>query len=107
MDTKETRARAALQELGLEIADQWATGFQRRPTQQLILQKIIEPAVSHILQTIFPWVVGVAMLFLVLLVCTVVTCVIVLRSGSSAIPTPLSCAAATASALAAAAGASV
>jgi hypothetical protein len=88
MESKETRARAALQELGLEIADQWATGFQRRPTQQLVLQKIIEPAVSHILQTIFPWVVGVAVLFLVLLVCTVVTCVIVLRSGPSAIPTP-------------------
>ena len=88
MESKETRARAALQELGLEIADQWATGFQRRPTQQLVLQKIIEPAVSHILQTIFPWVVGVAVLFLVLLVCTVVTCVIVLRSSPSGIPTP-------------------
>lgn len=87
MESKETRARAALQELGLEIADQWATGFQQRPTQQLVLQKIIEPAVSHILQTIFPWVVGVAVLFLVLLVCTVVTCVIVLRSGPSMIPT--------------------
>lgn len=87
MESKETRARAALQELGLEIADKWATGFQQRPTQQLVLQKIIEPAVSHILQTIFPWVVGVAVLFLVLLVCTVVTCVIVLRSGPSVIPT--------------------
>ncbi len=90
MDTKESRARSALQELGLEIADQWATGFQRRPTQQLILQKIIEPAVSHILQTIFPWVVGMAVLFLVLLVCTVVTCVIVLRSGAAPILTPAS-----------------
>jgi hypothetical protein len=88
MDGKETRARAALHQLGLEIADQWATGFQRRPTQQLVLQKIIEPAVSHILQTIFPWVVGVAVLFLVLLVCTVVTCVIVLRSGSTT-PSPI------------------
>jgi hypothetical protein len=102
MESKETRARAALQELGLEIADQWATGFQRRPTQQLVLQKIIEPAVSHILQTIFPWVVGVAVLFLVLLVCTVVTCVIVLRSGAPT-PSPLGCAAA----MAAAAGVSV
>ena len=88
MDGKETRARAALHQLGLEIADQWATGFQRRPTQQLVLQKIIEPAVSHILQTMFPWVVGVAVLFLVLLVCTVVTCVIVLRSGSTT-PSPI------------------
>ena len=88
MDVKEARARSALQELGLEIADQWATGFQRRPTQQLVLQKIIEPAVSHILQTIFPWVVGVAVLFLVLLVCTVVTCVIVLRSGPTQVLTP-------------------
>lgn len=90
MDVKEARARSALQELGLEIADQWATGFQRRPTQQLVLQKIIEPAVSHILQTIFPWVVGVAVLFLVLLVCTVVTCVIVLRSGTTQVLTPSS-----------------
>ena len=47
MDAKESRARSALQELGLEIADQWATGFQRRPTQQLILQKIITGRVTH------------------------------------------------------------
>ncbi len=99
MDAKESRARSALQELGLEIADQWATGFQRRPTQQLILQKIIEPAVSHILQTIFPWVVGMAVLFLVLLVCTVVTCVIVLRSGAAPILTPTAMAAAATHAL--------
>jgi hypothetical protein len=80
-EEKETRARAALQELGLEIADRWASGFEKRPTQQLILQKIIDPAVRHVLSTIFPWIVGVAILFLVLLVCTVVTTYIVLRSG--------------------------
>jgi len=80
-DTKEHRARAALQELSLEIADKWATGFQQRPTQQLILQKIIDPAVRHILSSIFPWVIGGAILFLILLVCTVVTCFIVIRSG--------------------------
>jgi hypothetical protein len=90
---KETRARTALHELGMEIADHWATGFQRRPTQQLVLQKIIEPAVTHILHTIFPWVVGVAVLFLVLLVCTVVTCVIVLRSGSTPSVLPMAAAA--------------
>jgi hypothetical protein len=84
--SKEERARAALQNLGLEIADRWATGFQQRPTQQLILQKIVEPAVRHILNIVFPWVVGVAILFLVLLLCTVVTCVIVLRSGVSITP---------------------
>lgn len=78
---KEARARAALHELGLEIADRWASGFEKRPTQQLILQKIIDPAVRHILNSIFPWIVGGAILFLVLLICTVVTCVIVLRSG--------------------------
>jgi hypothetical protein len=78
---KEVRARAALQELGLEIADRWASGFEKRPTQQLVLQKIIEPAVRHVLNSIFPWIVGVAILFLVLLVCTVVTTYIVLRSG--------------------------
>ena len=78
---KEANARAALQELGLEIADRWASGFEKRPTQQLVLQKIIEPAVRHVLNSIFPWIVGVAILFLVLLVCTVVTTYIVLRSG--------------------------
>jgi len=78
---KEARARMALQELGLEIADRWASGFEKRPTQQLVLQKIIEPAVRHVLNSIFPWIVGVAILFLVLLVCTVVTTYIVLRSG--------------------------
>ncbi len=78
---QETRARMALQELGLEIADRWASGFEKRPTQQLVLQKIIEPAVRHVLNSIFPWIVGVAILFLVLLVCTVVTTYIVLRSG--------------------------
>jgi len=84
--TKEVAARAALHDLGLEIADRWASGFKNRPTQQLILQKIIEPAVRHILNTMFPWIVGMAVLFLVLLICTVITCVIVLRSG----PVPVS-----------------
>jgi hypothetical protein len=79
-EDKETRARAALQQLGLEIADRWASGFEKRPTQQLVLQKIVDPVVRHVLNTIFPWIVGVAVLFLVLLVCTVVTTVIVLRS---------------------------
>jgi hypothetical protein len=78
---KEARARLALQELGLEIADKWATGFQQRPTQQLILQKIIDPAVRHILNSLFPWVIGGAILFLILFVCTVVTCFIVIRSS--------------------------
>jgi len=80
-DNRETKARSALKELGLEIADRWVSGFEKRPTQQLVLQKIIDPVVRHILNSIFPWIVGVAVLFLVLLVCTVVTCVIVLRSG--------------------------
>jgi len=78
---KETRARSALHDLGLEIADRWITGFEKRPTQQLVLQKIIDPIVRHILNSIFPWIVGVAILFLILLLCTVITCVIVLRSG--------------------------
>lgn len=81
-DTKDSRARKALHELGLRLADQWASGFQDRPTQQLILQKIIDPAVKHILNSISPWIVGMAILFLVLIVCTVVTCVIVLRGAS-------------------------
>lgn len=83
---KEREAQTALQQLGLEIADRWASGFEQRPTQQLVLQKIIDPAVRHILSTIFPWVVGVAILFLVLLTCTVVTCYIVLSSGPSTKP---------------------
>lgn len=81
MNEKEQKARNALQELSLEIADKWASGFQQRPTQQLILQKIIDPAVRHILSTIFPWILGGAILFLILLVCTVVTCFMVLRMG--------------------------
>ncbi len=88
--SREERARQALQDLGLQVADRWASGFQHRPTQQLVLQKIIEPAVKHILQTIFPWVVGVAILFLVLLICTVVTCVIVLRAPSPSVYTMMS-----------------
>lgn len=79
--TKEERARTALHELGLEIADRWVSGFEKRPTQQLVLQKIIDPIVRHILNSIFPWIVGVAICFLVLLLCTVITCVIVLRTG--------------------------
>lgn len=84
MDTntgRERRARDALQELGLEIADRWASGFQNRPTQQLVLQKIIDPAVRHILSSIFPWVLGVGMLFFVMLICTVLTMVLVMRGG--------------------------
>ena len=83
MSEKELAARSALRELGLEIADRWVTSFEKRPTQQLVLQKIIDPIVRHILNSIFPWIVGVAICFLVLLLCTVVTCVIVLRSGSA------------------------
>ena len=84
---KEVTARSALHDLGLEIADRWVSGFEKRPTQQLILQKFIDPVVRHILNSIFPWIVGVAILFLVLLICTVITCVIVLRSGSPGIRT--------------------
>ena len=80
--TRNNRAMEALQDLGMELAERWASGFEKRPTQQLILQKIVEPVVRHILNTIFPWAVGMAILFLVLLLCTVITCVIVLRSGS-------------------------
>lgn len=81
-ERKERKARSALHDLGLELADRWISGFEKRPTQQLVLQKLIDPIVRHILNSIFPWIVGVAILFLVLLICTVVTCVIVLRSGS-------------------------
>ena len=63
MNEKEKKSLAALQELGLEIADRWASGLQKRPTQQLVLQKVIEPVVRHILNTIFPWIIGVAILF--------------------------------------------
>ena len=95
MGDKESRAKEALEKLGLEIADRWASGFQNRPTQQLILQKIIDPVVKHVLQTMFPWMVGTAIMFLVLLVCTVVTCVIVLHgeprfsTGEPRFSTPL------------------
>lgn len=77
---KEIAARSALQDLGMEIADRWVAGFEKRPTQQLILQKFIDPVVRHILNSIFPWIIGVAILFLVLLFCTVATCIIVLRA---------------------------
>lgn len=80
-EAKEATARVALHELGLNIAEHWVNGFEKRPTQQLVLQKFIDPIVRHILNSIFPWIVGVAILFLVLLLCTVITCVIVLRSS--------------------------
>jgi hypothetical protein len=88
LQQKEERAKEALHKLGLEVADKWASGFQNRPTQQLILQKLIDPVVNHVLQSMFPWMVGTAVLFLVLLVCTVVTCVMVLRTTSSHDPLP-------------------
>jgi hypothetical protein len=80
---KEEQARAALQEIGLEIADCWVTSIETRPTQQLVLQKMLDPIVRHILNSIFPWIIGVAILFMILLICTVVTCIIVLRSTGS------------------------
>ena len=95
---RERKARDALQELGLEIADRWASGFQNRPTQQLVLQKIIDPAVRHILSSIFPWVLGVGMLFFVMVICTVLTMVLVLRGGGAVQVTPMSVAAAAAGA---------
>lgn len=81
MVEREARARIALQEIGLEVAEKWASGLSKRPTQQLVLQKLIDPIVRHILNTMLPWIVGVAVLFLVLLICTVVTTYMVLRSG--------------------------
>lgn len=77
---KDEQARAALQEIGLEIADCWVSSIETRPTQQLVLQKMLDPIVRHILNSIFPWIIGVAILFMILLICTVVTCIIVLRS---------------------------
>jgi hypothetical protein len=41
--------------------------------------------VRHILSSIFPWVLGVGMLFFVMLICTVLTMVLVMRGGSSAV----------------------
>lgn len=86
---KEKEARSALQDLALEMANQWASEFQERPTQQLVLQKIIDPAVRHVMNSIFPWVVGGTILFLVLFICTVVTCFIVLRTAAFTQPTPM------------------
>ena len=63
MSDKEQAARSALRELGLEIADRWVTSFEKRPTQQLVLQKIIDPIVRHSLNSICPWIVGVAICF--------------------------------------------
>ena len=85
IEAKEKQSYEALQALGLEVADRWASGFQNRPTQQLVLQKIIDPAVKHILATMSPWIIGMALLFLLMIVCTVITCVIVLRSSSQTI----------------------
>lgn len=92
-ESKETKARKALNDLGLRIADKWASGFQDKPTQQLILQKIIDPAVKHILHSISPWIVGMGILFLVLITCTVVTCIIVLRGSPQVYHNPLESAA--------------
>jgi hypothetical protein len=93
MDTaaREARARSALQELGLEIADKWASGFEERPTQQLVLQKLIDPIVRHVLNSMLPWIIGLGIFFLVLLVCTVATTYVVIRSGG---PSPMEMAAA-------------
>ena len=82
---QERRARSALQDLALVMADKWASSFENRPTQQIVLQKLIDPIVQHVLNSVFPWIVGAAILFLILLTCTVVTCVSVLRS-----PVPVS-----------------
>jgi len=84
MESKETRARNALHKIGLDLADRWVTNLEKRPTEQLILQKFIDPMVMHILNSIFPWIVGVAILFLLLLLCTVITCAVVIRSGMPA-----------------------
>ena len=85
VEAREKRSQEALQALGLEVADRWATGFQNRPTQQLVLQKIIDPAVKHVLSTVAPWIIGMGLLFLLMIVSTVITCVIVLRSNPHAV----------------------
>jgi len=96
---RESRAKAALHDVALQIADKWASGLEKRPTMQLVLQKLIDPVVHHILNSIFPWIVGTVIFFLILLVCTVVTCVIVLR-GSAFSSATVTAAAAAASVIA-------
>jgi len=81
---RERVSRAALQELGAEIAARCADAVESKPSIQLSMQKLIDPVVRHILNTIFPWVLGVAVLFLIMVICTVITLVLVLRSGSGA-----------------------
>jgi hypothetical protein len=83
---KEERARSALHTLALDVADKWASDFNTRPTQQLVLQKLIDPVVRHVLNSMLPWIIGLGIFFLVLLVCTVATTYMVIRSGG---PSPM------------------
>jgi hypothetical protein len=54
----------------------------RHPDNQARVQSIIDPVISHIIQRVFPYILLSAILFLIMIILTIGTFWLVLRSGN-------------------------
>jgi hypothetical protein len=74
------RYKEATSDLASHVGEK-VLGVLRHPENQVRLQGIMDPIVSHIIQRIFPYILLSAILFLILFILTIGTFWIVMRSG--------------------------
>ncbi len=83
MTTDSTRDRytEAMNDMASHVGEK-ILAVLRHPANQIRLQAIVDPVISHIIQRIFPYILFSAILFLILLILTVGTFWIVVRGSS-------------------------
>lgn len=74
------RYAEASQDLASHIGDKILTVL-KHPDNQVRIQSILDPIVSHIIQRVFPYILLSAILFLILFILSIGTFWIVMRSG--------------------------
>jgi hypothetical protein len=79
--TDRDRYTEASHDLASHIGDKILTVL-KHPDNQVRIQSILDPIVSHIIQRVFPYILLSAILFLILFILSVGTFWIVMRSGS-------------------------
>ncbi len=83
LDTMGERDRyaEASHDLASHVGDKLLT-ILKHPDNQVRIQSILDPIVSHIIQRVFPYILLSAILFLILFILSVGTFWIVMRSGT-------------------------
>lgn len=83
IDTVSERDRytEASYDLASHVGDKLLT-ILKHPDNQVRIQSILDPIVSHIIQRVFPYILLSAILFLILFILSVGTFWIVMRSGT-------------------------